>query len=57
MKQQQAIRITPASYGISHEWEPAEREWASCAEARNVRAGGADPPRSRRNVDFPATHN
>jgi len=57
MKQQQTIKITPASYGISHEWEPAEREWASCAEARNVRAGGADPPRSRRNVDLPATHN
>jgi len=39
-------------YGISYEWEPTGREWARFAEARNVRAGGADPPRSRRNIEF-----
>jgi len=32
--------------------EPAEREWARLVEARNVRAGGADPPRRHRNIEF-----
>jgi hypothetical protein len=28
---------------LGHWWEPGGKEWARFAEARNVRAGGADP--------------
>ena len=39
-------------YCISYWWELTRPRWARFAEARNVRAGGADPPRSRRNTEF-----
>ena len=35
------------SHSLSHRWELSDKEWARFAEARNVRAGGADPRRGR----------
>jgi hypothetical protein len=44
-------------YGLSYWWGLTRREWARFAEARNVRAGGVDPPRRRRNIGVGTTHN
>ena len=38
-----AFRVEPCWAGV---------EWARFAEARNVCAGGADPPRSRTRIEF-----
>ena len=39
-------------YGISYWWRGTRREWERFAEARNVRAGGADPHRCRGNLGY-----
>jgi len=41
-------------YGISYWWRGTRREWERFAEARNVRAGGADPHRCRGNLGYGA---
>jgi hypothetical protein len=43
----EARAMVGGMYGLSDWRELGGREWACCAEARNVRAGGADPPRNR----------